>query len=140
MPGRRRHGGLVLAAVVVVTAAIDAHHSITAIYDSRQQVTVSGSVREFQFVNPHPWIGIDVTDDGGVRRWRLELDNRWELENIGMNADTFKPGDVIVVSGSGGRDGARSVYVRRLDRAADGLLYEQVGPSPRVNFGAGRSR
>jgi hypothetical protein len=43
---------------------------------------------------------------------------------------------VIAASGSGGRDGARSLYVRRLDRAADGLLYEQVGPSPRMRFSA----
>ena len=128
-----------LAAVWLLAAAAPAaHHSLSTVYDSRRQVTVTGSVREFQFVNPHPWIGVDVTDDGSVRRWRLELDNRWELENIGMNADTFKPGDVIVASGSGGRDGARSLYVRRLDRATDGLLYEQVGPSPRVNFGTAR--
>jgi hypothetical protein len=121
--------------LTAVPAALAAHHSLSTVYDSRKQVTVTGSVREFQFVNPHPWIGIDVTgDDGAARRWRLELDNRWELENIGMHAGTFKPGDVIVVSGSAGRDGARAVYVRRLDRAADGLLYEQAGPSPRMRF------
>jgi hypothetical protein len=125
-----------IAAVVwlLTAAAPAAHHSLSTVYDSRRQVTVTGSVREFQFVNPHPWIGVDVTDNGRVRRWRLELDNRWELENIGMDADTFKPGDVIVVSGSAGRDGASAVYVRRLDRAADGLQYEQVGPSPRMTF------
>jgi hypothetical protein len=131
---------LIAAVWLLAAAAPAAHHSLSTVYDSRRQLTVTGSVREFQFVNPHPWIGIDVTDDGGVRRWRLELDNRWELENIGMHADTFRPGDVIVASGSGGRDSARSLYVRRLDRAADGLLYEQVGPSPRVTFGTARPR
>ena len=115
--------------------AASAHHSISAVYDSRKPVTVTGSVREFQFVNPHPWIGLDVADDsGGVRRWRLELDNRWELVDIGMNAGTFKPGDVVVATGSSGRDGARAVYVLRLDRAADGLHYEQNGPSPSMRF------
>ena len=96
---------------------------------------MTGSVREFQFVNPHPWIGLDVTGDGGrVQTWRLELDNRFELVNVGMRADTFKPGDVVVASGSAGRDGARSLYVRQLDRPADGLRYEQVGPSPRLRL------
>jgi len=123
----------VLAAVVLITSAADAHHSITAVYDSRRQVTVTGSVREFQFVNPHPWIGLDVTGEGGrVQTWRLELDNRFELVDVGMRADTFKPGDVVVATGSAGRDGARSLYVRQLDRPADGLRYEQVGPSPRL--------
>ena len=128
-----------LAAVWLLAAAAPAaHHSISAVYDSRRQVTVTGSVREFQFVNPHPWLVVDVDDGSTVRRWRLELDNRWELVDVGMRTDTFKPGDVIVASGSAGRDGARSLYVRRLDRAADGLQYEQVGPSPRVQFGPAR--
>jgi len=125
-----------LAAAVLVAAAVPAaaHHSISAVYDSRKPVTLTGSVREFQFVNPHPWIGLDVRDADGVRQWRLELDNRWELVDVGMKADTFKPGDVIVATGSSGRDGARSVYVLRLDRAADGLHYEQRGQSPSLRY------
>ena len=125
---------LAAAAVLAVAAPAAAHHSISAVYDSRKPVTVTGSVREFQFVNPHPWIGLDVTGAEGVRQWRLELDNRWELVDIGMNADTFKLGDRIVARGSAGRDGARALYVLRLDRAADGLHYEQVGPSPSLRF------
>ncbi|HET9271511.1 MAG TPA: DUF6152 family protein [Vicinamibacterales bacterium] len=125
---------LFAAVWLLAAAAPAAHHSLSSVYDSRKQITLTGTVREFQFVNPHPWIGIDVTDAGNVRRWRLELDNRWELENVGMSADTFKPGDVVVATGSAGRDGARGLYVRRLDRAADGLLYEQVGPSPSLRF------
>ena len=124
-----------LAAVWLLAAAAPAaHHSIAAVYDSRKQVTVTGTVREFQFVNPHPWIGVDMAEDGAVRRWRLELDNRWELVDVGMSAETFKSGDAITARGSAGRDGARSVYVLRLDRAADGLHYEQVGPSPSLRF------
>ena len=111
-----------------------AHHSISAVYDSRKQVTVTGTVREFQFINPHPWIGVDMAEDGAVRRWKLELDNRWELVDVGMSAETFKAGDVITARGSAGRDGARSVYVLRLDRTSDGLHYEQVGPSPSLRF------
>jgi len=123
-----------VAAGMLGTATLAAHHSLSTVYDNSKQVTIGGSVREFQFVNPHPWIGVDVDDAGTARRWRLELDNRWELVNVGMGADTFKPGDTIVASGSAGRNGARSLYVRRLDRAADGLRYEQVGPSPRLEF------
>ena len=132
MPRRRDWTVALLAVVLGVTA--HAHHSISAVYDSRKPVTLTGSVREFQFVNPHPWIGLDVTDADGVRQWRLELDNRWELVDIGMTAGTFKPGDVIVATGSSGRDGARSVYVLRLDRAADGLHYEQRGQSPSLRY------
>ena len=134
MPRRRDWTVALLAVVLGVTA--HAHHSISAVYDSRKPVTLTGSVREFQFVNPHPWIGLDVTGSDGVRQWRLELDNRWELVDVGMKADTFKPGDVIVATGSSGRDGARAVYVLRLDRASDGLHYEQRGQSPSLRFQA----
>jgi hypothetical protein len=124
---------LAAAVVVAAVAPVAAHHSISAVYDSRTQLTLTGSVREFQFVNPHPWIGLDVPgDDGRVERWRLELDNRWELVDVGMRADTFKAGDIIVARGSAGRDGAHGIYVLRLDRASDGLHYEQVGPTPHL--------
>jgi hypothetical protein len=131
----RRRSFVPLAAAIALSATVEAHHSISAVYDSRTQVTVTGSVREFQFVNPHPWIGIDVADGGATQAWRLELDNRFELVDVGMRADTFKPGDVVIATGSAGRDGARSLYVRQLDRPADGLRYEQVGPSPRLRLG-----
>ena len=128
-------GAAVVATVAALAAALDAHHSISAIYDSRRQVTVTGNVRDFQFVNPHPWIGLDVAGDAGrVQTWRLELDNRFELVDVGMRSDTLKPGDTVVATGSAGRDGARSLYVRQLDRPADGLRYEQVGASPRLQW------
>ena len=134
----RRGWTVALVAVGAVSGAtLAAHHSISAVYDSRKPVTLTGSVREFQFVNPHPWIGLDVTGAAGVLQWRLELDNRWELVDAGMSADTFRPGDTVVATGSSGRDGARAIYVMRLDRASDGLHYEQRGQSPSLRF-AGR--
>ena len=129
---RRLAAALLLAAAA---APLAAHHSISGVYDSAKQVTLTGSVREFAFVNPHPWIRLDVPgDDGRLERWRLELDNRWELVDVGMKADTFRTGDMVVARGSAGRDGARAIYVLRLDRAADGLHYEQVGQSPKLRF------
>jgi hypothetical protein len=69
---------------------------------------------------------------GGSQPWRLEMDNRHELAGVGMSGDSLKPGDRIVVSGSPNRTQANSVYIRTLDRPADGFRYEQVGTSPRI--------
>lgn len=113
-------------------AVLRAHHSIAGVYDSNQRVTVDGVVAEFAFVNPHPFVVVDVVDGGRSQSWRLELDNRFELVGIGMSADTLKPGDRIVVTGSRARNGTRGLYVRQLDRPADGFRYEQVGASPRI--------
>jgi uncharacterized protein DUF6152 len=112
-----------------------AHHAISAIYDSSKRVTVEGAVREFQFVNPHPILIIDVTEGGKTLEWRLEMDNRFELIDEGMKSDTLKQGDRVVASGSLSRTNPQGMYLMRLDRPADGFRYEQIGASPRVRRG-----
>jgi hypothetical protein len=76
-----------------------------------------------------------VAADGQAESWRLEFDNLRELTAAGMSVQTFKVGDSITVTGSRARDKSRSAYVRRLERRADGFLYEQIGSRPRVRTG-----
>ena len=130
----RAQAAIAAAAGVLFAAAAEPHHSISAVYDSSQQRTVEGVVAEFQFVNPHPFVIVTVTREGAdSESWRLEMDNRFELSGIGMTADSLKQGDVVVVTGSAGRTEPRTLYVRQLDRPADGFRYEQVGSRPRVS-------
>ena len=124
---------LAFAALSVLTVTADAHHSIAGMYDQSRRVTLNGVISQYQFVNPHPFVIVDVTTNGTTQSWKAELDNRWELQNIGMTPTTFNAGDRIVVSGSPGRDRAPLLYVWRLERPADGFLYEQIGTSPRVS-------
>jgi len=102
-------------------------------YDQSRRVTLDGVIAQYQFVNPHPFVVVDVTMNGATQSWKAELDNRWELQNVGMTPTTFNAGDRIVVSGSPGRDRTPLLYVWRLERPADGFLYEQIGTSPRVS-------
>ncbi|HKC55144.1 MAG TPA: DUF6152 family protein [Vicinamibacterales bacterium] len=123
-----------LVIALACCAAAEAHHSIAGMYDQGRRVTLDGVIAQFQFVNPHPFVMVDVRDAGGAAQsWKAELDNRWELLDIGLTATTFKAGDRVIVSGSPGRDRTLLMYVWRLERPADGLLYEQVGTSPRVS-------
>ena len=124
-----------VAALLILSVPASAHHAISAVYDSSKRVTVEGAVREFQFINPHPFLVIEVIDGGKSLEWKLEMDNRFELINEGMSADTLKRGDRVVASGSLSRTNPQSMYLMRLDRPADGFLYEQVGASPRVRRG-----
>jgi hypothetical protein len=125
---------LVAVAVLSVFAVTaDAHHSIAGMYDQSRRVTLDGAIAQYQFVNPHPFLVVDVTTNGTTQSWKAELDNRWELQNVGMTPTTFNVGDRVVVSGSPGRDRTPLLYVWRLERPADGFLYEQVGTSPRVS-------
>jgi hypothetical protein len=120
--------------VLLLTAGTAlAHHSIAGIYDSRNPIRFDATVVAFQFVNPHPFVVVERTERGGqVQQWRLEMDNRFELSEIGMTAATILKGDRVSVTGSPARDGSRAVYVRRLERPADGFWYEQVGSSPKA--------
>lgn len=126
---------LVALGLIAAIAPAGAHHAISAMYDSSTRVTVEGSVREFQFINPHPFLIINVVDEGKTLEWRLEMDNRYELIEEGIKADTLKPGDRVVASGSLSRTNPNGMYLMRLDRAADGFRYEQIGASPRVRHG-----
>jgi hypothetical protein len=127
---------LIAAAIAASTMAAGAHHSISGVYDMDKRLTVEGVVTEFRFINPHPFVLMEVTPAAGAAQsWQLELDNRSELVQIGMNSQTLKQGDRVIVTGSPGRAQAQSLYVSRLDRPADGFRYEQIGSTPRIRKG-----
>lgn len=126
---------LVALGFLALSVPIAGHHAISAIYDSSKRVTVEGAVREFQFINPHPFLVIEVSEGGKTIEWRLEMDNRYELIDEGMSAATLKRGDHVVASGSLSRSNPQGMYLMRLDRPSDGFRYEQIGASPRVRHG-----
>ena len=120
----------------VLGATAAAHHSISGMYDNAKQRTFDARVAEFQFVNPHPYVVVTADPDstGTEQRYKLEMDNRHELVDIGISAETFKAGDRVVVMGSVSRTDPHNLYLWRLDRAADGLHYEQIGFDPHISY------
>jgi hypothetical protein len=124
---------LLIVSVVLVTDSVRAHHSIVSIYDNGNPISFEAVVVDFQFVNPHPFVVVERTErDGRTAQWRLEMDNRFELAGVGMTEKTLRKGDRVSVTGGPARDRSRALYVRRLERPADGFWYEQVGSSPRI--------
>lgn len=119
---------LVAAAAAIAPAA--AHHSIAGVYDNSRRATIEGRVIEFRFVNPHPLLFVEVETPDGMQSWQLEMDNRFELVAIGMTEDTLAPGDRVVATGSVGRTEPQRLYLWRLERPVDELLYEQRGMTP----------
>jgi len=125
--------GFVASALAFSVTSTYAHHSIAGVYDTNRAVTIEGVVAQFHFVNPHPFVIVEVKSDRGpTQQWRLEMDNRYELAEVGMTERSLKRGDRVVITGSPGRSQPQSLYIRKLERPADGFEYEQVGSSPRI--------
>ena len=122
---------LLTCVIVALVTPVQAHHSLSE-YDVARKVTLNVTVREFRFVNPHPFLVVESRAGSLAAVWRLELDNRFELVEIGMNANTFTTGDRLLVTGSPGQNEKPILYVRELERPSDGFRYEQVGTTPRI--------
>ena len=71
-----------VAMSVAVSAAVAAHHSLSE-YDVSRKLTLNVTVREFRFVNPHPFLLVESRAGSLASVWRLELDNRFELVETG---------------------------------------------------------
>ena len=123
-----------IASIVVAVAfagqAVQAHHSIAGVYDTSRQVTVEGVVTTFHFVNPHPFLTMEVIDAARKTRMAVEVDNRYELAAIGVTLDTWNPGDQVVVTGYPGRTQRRSLYVSSHGSARRWFLVQTGRPQP----------
>jgi len=103
-----------LLALVVVSAPMFAHHG-TAAYDTKNPVTVKGTITEFNFVNPHVQLYFDIKNDKGeVEHWQGELTAPNKLARAGWTKRTLKPGDQITVTGSAGKNGGHSIWINKL--------------------------
>src|SRR3974390_3938535 len=92
---------LVLAITLLVASApLFAHHG-EANYDTDKVVSVKGTVTDFQFINPHTLISLDVKNDKGeIEKWSCEARSPGMLVRAsGWDKTTLKAGDVITVAG-----------------------------------------
>jgi hypothetical protein len=108
---------VVASAGLMMTAALPvaAHHSFSAEFDSKKQVTLEGKVVMMEWVNPHSWLHIDVTGpDGKVQRWKIEGGSPSVLFRKGWNRDSLPTGTKIKVVGFQAKDGSLRASSRDL--------------------------
>jgi uncharacterized protein DUF6152 len=101
----------VVAGMLVVSVSLMAHHG-QAGYNTTEKVTVSGLVTEFQFVNPHSIVHLDVKDDKGeTQAWQGELTSPNHLIRADWTSTTLKPGDKVTMSGYRAKSGSNSMWI-----------------------------
>jgi hypothetical protein len=113
-------------AVILFAGPIFAHHGAAA-YDTSENTTLKGTVVEFDFINPHCQLFINVTDDSGkVVRWDGEFTNPGTLHRRGWTKEMFKPGDQITMIGNRAKNGANVLRVLKLEMS-DGKVITALG-------------
>ena len=104
---------LVTLTVLMVTPSAQAHHSSAAFYVTSASITITGTVTEFRFINPHARVSLKVVDKNGESvLWLAEGANAGVLRRRGWTGDELKPGDRITVTGAPSRDGSPRVEWR----------------------------
>lgn len=88
-----------------------AHHAF-AWADNEHPITLTGTVTEFVFVNPHSQVYFDVKDkDGTVSNWMIEMGPPVALRRAGWNSATVKAGDQVTVTGGAAKDGRKLINI-----------------------------
>ncbi len=93
-------------AVGLLAGSALAHHSF-AMFDADTTTETQGTIKEFQWTNPHAWIEVMVTDaEGQVVQWSLELGPVGALVREGWNPSIIVLGDEVTVRFHPRKDGA----------------------------------
>jgi hypothetical protein len=84
--------------LMVVAAGLsnaDAHHAFS-MFDQTRTVTITGTIKTFEWANPHTWIWVVVPgEEGAVEVYGLETAGTGMLRRMGIDKNTFKPGDKV---------------------------------------------
>jgi hypothetical protein len=113
----RRFAAPLLAGLALAASPALAHHSI-AMFDQSKVMTLEGTVREFQWTNPHSFIELDVASAGKVQHWSIELNSPNNLTRQGWRRTSLRVGEKISVRIAplrNGRTGGLFLDLRKAD-------------------------
>jgi hypothetical protein len=95
---------LSVLALMALQAALLGHHS-AAMFDNTKVVEISGTIKEFQWTNPHVWIQVNVKSASGQQEWSIEGGGPNTLSRQGWRPTTFKAGETVTFRINPMRDG-----------------------------------
>jgi hypothetical protein len=116
-----------LLGAAVVGATLSAHHSFSAYYHEQQSMTIRGDVVEFDYRAPHAWLHVSAPDSSGrMQTYAAEWANPSRLNRDNITRDTLKPGDLVIVTGSPGREETEyKLHLKAIERPKDGWSWRQ---------------
>jgi Family of unknown function (DUF6152) len=96
--------GIACAGALGFAGVAGAHHSY-AMFDMTKTISFEGTVKEFQWTNPHAWIEVIVSTPDGPKQYSVEANNLRVLAGAGWKFNTLKPGDKVSIEMHPLRDG-----------------------------------
>jgi hypothetical protein len=115
---------LIVISAALIASPVTAHHT-RAMFDQTKQITLVGTVKEFQWTNPHCWIQILVPDPRDPQaapvEWGIEMGAPVELMRKGWKPASLKPGDQVTIIVNPLRDGQPG-----------GLVISVTGPDGKI--------
>jgi hypothetical protein len=113
--------GLIVGMVLLVAAPVAAHHSFSAEFDADQPLEQTGLVTKIEWLNPHVWFFVDVSDESGeVTNWGWEMGSPNGLMRRGWTRNSMRIGDIVSVEGSLAKDGSSRANARAVLLATSG--------------------
>lgn len=119
---KRVFPALALAGALMMGIPAWAHHSFAATYFEDKTVTIDGKLVQFMFRNPHSFVHVEAPDDKGeMVTWAVEWGGGGQLGSQGVQRETLRPGDHVIVVGEPGRDpDAHRLRMLSIKRPSDG--------------------
>jgi uncharacterized protein DUF6152 len=111
-----------LLSLVLPFPLASGHHSQAMYTDASGAISIMGTVKKFEFTNPHSFIYLEVTgDDGKTKLWALEMQSVTHLKSIGWINTTVKVGDTLTAIGRPAKNGAPAMYAEVI-KLSDGRM------------------
>jgi len=122
--------GFVFSIALLAAIPAWAHHSMAG-FDRTKTVTVTGTVKEFKWANPHSWIALEVPDGkGGLTDWNIEMTSPAVLIRAGWKSSVMKPGDKVTVMAHPQQTGEPGGIFVSVTLADGRTLTDRPAPAP----------
>ena len=119
----------ILAGLAAAAPAL-ANHSF-AMFDQSKRISVSGTVKDFQYTNPHSWVIVTATGaDGKQTEWGFESEGPSTLLRAGIKRSSLNAGDKITATAFPMRDGRPAGSLISITKADGTVLTFRAGPPP----------
>jgi len=119
---RRSFFALAVAAAMLSSPPVQAHHSFGGTYDVEKQITIKGKMVQVSLRSPHSFLHVEVEDaSGSVQRWVLEGAGANQFAQQGVDKDAFKVGDPVEVVANPSRSpNSTRARLIKITRTTDG--------------------